>query len=211
MSDYLNNISGDSDLDAILAEVKKSKTEEAVSLTDEPSKTWSLDDIDRLIANSNGEEYVPKPKKELTPAEDFERILSREFDTGMFTLKPLTEKKPEKEEMQDISSMSADFEVDGQEKFYEKEEIIDDFDSELFELETVIVPEDIPAPPPPMIAWQQTEPAEEKADDEAPEEIKDFFGEEKEEHITENDYKTRFFTKVGYRPVGNSKLGCDEV
>lgn len=196
LSDYLNNISGDSELDAILAEVKKTKTEEAVSLTDEPSKTWSLDDIDRLIANSNGEEYIPKPKKELTPAEDFERILSREFDTGMFTLKPLTQEEPEKEEMQDISSMSPDFEVDGQEKFYEKEEVIDDFDSELFELETVIVPEDIPAPPPPMFAWQQKEPVEEKADDETPEEIKDFFGETKEEHITENDYKTRFFSKL---------------
>lgn len=196
LSDYLNNKSGDSELDAILAEVKKTKTDESVSLTDEPSKTWSLDDIDRLIAHSNGEEYVPKPKKEPSPAEDFERILSREFDTGIFTLKPLTQEKPEKEEMQDISSMSADFEVDGQEKFYEKEEIIDDFDSELFELETVIVPEDIPAPPPPMFAWQQTEPAQKKADDDSPEEIKDFFGEEKEEHITENDYKTRFFSKL---------------
>ncbi len=196
LSDFLNNNLGDSELDAILAEVKKSKTEETVSLADEPSKTWSLDDIDRLIAQSNGEEYVPKPKKELTPAEDFERILSREFDTGMFTLKPLTQDKPEKEEMQDISSMSTDSEVDGQEKFYEKEEIIDDFDSELFELETVIVPEDIPAPPPPMFAWQETEKAEEKTVDETPEEIKGFFGEEKEEHITEDDYKTRFFSKL---------------
>ncbi len=209
MSDYLNNKSGDSELDAILAEVKKSKTEQAFSSAEEPSKTWSLDDIDKLIAQSNGEEYVPKPKKELTPAEDFERILSREFDTGIFTLKPLTQDKPEKEEMQDISSMSTDFEVDGQEKFYEKEEIIDDFDSELFELETVIVPEDIPAPPPPMFAWQETEKAEEKTVDETPEEVKGFFGEEKEEHITEDDYKTRFFTKLQLEHTAEIELDED--
>ncbi len=209
LSDYLNNKSGDSELDAILAEVRKSKTGQAVSSADEPSKTWSLDDIDKLIAQSNGEEYVPKPKKELTPAEDFERILSREFDTGMFTLKPLTQEKPEKEEMQDISSMSTDFEVDGQEKFYEKEEIIDDFDSELFELETVIVPEDIPAPPPPMFAWQETEKTEEKTVDETPEEIKGFFGEEKEEHITEDDYKTRFFSKLQLEHTAEIELPED--
>lgn len=209
MSDYLNNKSGDSELDAILAEVKKSKTEEAFSSSDEPSKTWSLDDIDRLIAQSNGEEYIPKPKKEPTPAEDFERILSREFDTGMFTLKPLTHDKPQKEEMQDISSMSTDFEVDGQEKFYEKEEIVDDFDSELFELETVIVPEDIPAPPAPMFAWQETEKTEEKHVDETPEEIKGFFGEEREEHISEEDYKTRFFTKLQLEHTAEVELDED--
>ncbi len=204
LSDYLNNKSGDSELDAILAEVKKTKTEEAVSLTEEPSKTWSLDDIDRLIAQSNGEEYIPKPKKQSVA----EELFGQGFDAGMFTVKPLNQEKPEKEEMQDISSMSSDFEVDGQEKFFEKEEIIDDFDSELFELETVIVPEDIPAPPPPMFAWQETEKKEEapeeKKSSETPDiyyeaEIPDseFFGasEEFNEHITENDYKTRFFSK----------------
>ncbi len=204
MSDYLSNKSGDSELDAILAEVKKSKAAQEAPTDDEPSKTWSLDDIDRLIAQSNGEEYVPKPKKEPTPDEDFERILSREFDTGMFTLKPLNEIKPEKEEMQDISSSSTDLEMDGQETFFEPEEVIDDFDSELFELETVIVPEDIPAPPPPMFAWQEPERKEEKKEEESKafyeEEISasEFFGtaEEKEEHIGEADYKTRFFSKL---------------
>ena len=157
MSDYLNRISGDSELDAILAEVKKSKAAEAVDETEEPSKTWSIDDIDKLIAETNGEEYVPAVKKEkLTPAEDFTRILSREFDTAIFTLRPMKEETEE------------------------KEDVIDDFDSELFELETVIVPEDIPAPPAPMFAWQETEKKEEKAEvkeDETPSEIKGFFGE----------------------------------
>ncbi len=212
MSDYLNGKSADSELDAILAEVKKSKAAEEASADGEPSKTWSLDDIDRLIAQSNGEEYVPKPKKEPTPAEDFERILSREFDTGMFTLKPLGEIREEKEEMQDVFSTSSELEVDGQEKFYEKEEIIDDFDSELFELETVIVPEDIPAPPPPMFAWQETEKKEEKTENsvfyekEIP--ASDFFGEaEKEEpHITEKDYKARFFSKPEIDDTGEIEL-----
>lgn len=200
MSDYLNNKSDESELDAILAEVKKSKTETVVPENDEPSKTWSLDDIDRLIAQSNGEEYIPRQKKEPIPEEEPKKIPSQEFDTGMFTVKPLTQDKPKKKEMQDISSMSTDAEVDGQEKFFDEDEFVDDFDIELFELETVIVPEDVPAPPQPMFAWQGTEKKE------------DFHGEAKlsenniptpeiivntdgEEHITENDYKTRFFSK----------------
>ncbi len=188
LSDYLNNKSGESELDAILAEVKKSKAEEIISETDEPSKTWSLDDIDRLIAQSNGEEYVPKQKKEKTPDEEFEEAFGQGFDTGMFTVKPLTQDKPEKEEMQDISSMSSDFEVEGQEKFFEEEEPVDDFDIEFFELETVIVPEDVPAPPQPMFAWQEAEKKEEPPVPEAPVKTE-------EEHITVADYKTRFFSK----------------
>ncbi len=209
LSDFLNNNSGDSEIDAILAEVKKSKADQGVS--DEPVKTWSLDDIDRLIAQSNGEEYVPEPpKSKPTPAENFEKILSGEFDTGIFTVKPLAHDKPEKEEMQDISSTSTDTEVDGQEKFFEEEEHTDDFDIELFELETVIVPEDIPAPPPPMFAWQETEKPEEPKEETKPSQktvfyeeipVEELFGtgtaeKPKEEHITEDDYRTRFFTKL---------------
>lgn len=194
MSDYLKNTSDDSELDAILAEVKNSKQFADVT-QEEPAKTWSMDDIDRLIANANGEEYVPKPKKEPTPAEDFDRILSREFDTGIFTVKPLAqEEKEEKEEFQDISSSSLDAEVDGQEKFYEPEEV---FDESFFEIETVIVPEDAPKPAAPMFAWQE---------EKKPEEPEKKFYEEKiaaeepapkeEEHISEADYRTRFFTTL---------------
>ena len=94
MNDNTKRSSGDSELDAILDEVKKSKQQaEMQEKEQEPSKTWSLEDIDRLIAEENGEEYVPKPKKAPTPAEDFERILRREFDTGMFTVKPISEEK----------------------------------------------------------------------------------------------------------------------
>lgn len=197
------NKNSDREIDEILAEVKKSKqnTEHEAS---EPSKTWSLDDIDRLIAEENGEEYVPKSTKPLTPAEDFERILSREFDTGMFTLKPMAEQAEPEEEMQDISSTSADAEVEGQESFFDPTQ--EDFDESMFELETVIVPEDIPEPSSLRFAWQ--EPEKPAAPKKEPAKINNFFDEEvaaaeffakkqseapKEEHIKETDYRTRFF------------------
>ncbi len=202
LDEYINKSSRGDELEEILAQVRKSK--QTSDETDVPSKTWSIDDIDKLIAQTNGEEYVPKAEKPVTPAQDFERILSREFDTGMFTLKPITEEPAV--EMQDISSVSEDSDVDGQERFFEKE---DDFDESLFEIETVIVPEDIPEPAPAMFAWQ--EPEKKPAKKKEPSEIKvfyegdssaaDFFGkaeEKKEEpvHIKESDYKTRFFTTL---------------
>ncbi len=207
LNDYLKTTSGDSELDAILAEVKKSK-QNTVASEQEPAKDWSMDDIDRLIAQSNGEEYVPKVKKAPTPAEDFERILSREFDTGIFTVKPLTEEKPETEEILDISSSSPESEVDGQETFFEKEEDI--FDESLFEIETVVVPEDIPEPSSFRFAWQEPEKKAEEPKKTAPE-IKtfyegdtpaaDFFAKKEEkkeepEHIKESDYRTRFFSTL---------------
>ena len=89
----INGMSSDSELDAILEEVRRGTlTADSAEEESEPSKTWSLDDIDRLIAQTNGEEYVPKKKEPLTPAEDFKRILRRsEMDTEMFTVKPLSE------------------------------------------------------------------------------------------------------------------------
>ena len=208
MNEYKNNTSGN-EIDEILAEVRKSK-QEAQQSNDEPSKTWSLDDIDRLIAQSNGEEYVPKPKKEPTPAEDFKKILSREFDTGIFTVRPMGTES-QQEEMQDISSSSGEVEVEGQETFFSKEEE-EVFDESLFEIETVIVPEDVPEPSTLRFAWQEQE--EKPVEKKEPPQIKafyegeaapsDFFAKkaeetekkEKNEHITESDYKTRFFTTL---------------
>lgn len=200
MSDYLKR-NTDSEIDEILAQVKKTNSV-AEAEQEAPSKTWSLDDIDRLIAQANGEEYVPQVKKTPTPAEDFERILSREFDTGMFTLRPMEETAP-KPEMQDISSTSGESEVDGQETFFNAEE--DDFDESLFEIETVIVPEDEPKPTGVVFAWQE-QPADEEPAPKEPPEIKtfyegetsatDFFGkkpDEKSEETRVIDYKTRFF------------------
>ena len=200
LSDYLNNTLGD-EIDDILAQVRNSNQ----TLEEEPSKTWSLDDIDRLIAQSNGEEYVPAPKKAPTPAEDFERILSREFDTGIFTVRPMDE-VPSKTEMQDISSTSGEDEVDGQETFFDGSEE-EDFDESMFEIETVIVPEDIPQPHA-MFAWQEAEKEPEKPEDE-PAQVKMFYEdettvidlfapkqEEKKESENKIDYRTRFFEKL---------------
>ena len=202
-------MTSDGNVDDILAEVRGSKKAEGAA--DEPSKTWSMEDIDRLIAQSNGEEYVPAPpKKAPTPAEDFERILSREFDTGIFTVRPIGE-TPEKPEMQDISSMSGEDEVDGQETFFDGTE--EEFDESLFEIETVVVPEDAPRPAGTMFAWQTPAAEPEEPEDKGPAEIMtfyegetaaaDFFAEfaegkpapekKPEEKI---DYRTRFFEKL---------------
>ncbi len=201
------NASGNDELEAILAQVKKSKQDSEVQ--ESPAKTWSLDDIDKLIARTTGEEYVPRETTPSTPAKDLEKILSREFDTGIFTVKPITEEK--KPEMQDISSVSEDSDVDGQERFFEKEY---EFDEALFEIETVIVPEAIPEPTSLRFAWQEPEKKEEKKPEKKsePSEIKLFYeGEadaseffakpgkkEPEEpvHIKESDYKTRFFSTL---------------
>ena len=201
LSDYLNNTSGN-EIDDILAQVRNSNQ----TTEEEPSRTWSLDDIDRLIAQSNGEEYVPAPKKAPTPAEDFERILSREFDTGIFTVRPMAETAP-KPEMQDISSTSGEDEVDGQETFFDGSEE-EEFDEAMFEIETVIVPEDIPKPHA-MFAWQETEKEPEKPEEKGPSEIKMFYDdettvidiftqkqEEKKEPENKIDYRTRFFEKL---------------
>jgi hypothetical protein len=91
----------------------------------------------------------------------------------MFTLKPLSPEKEEvenKDEYTDISSTSLDSDLDGQEKFYEPEEV---FDESYFEIETVIVPEDEPKPASPMFAWQEKEPDKPKKTE--PSQIKTFY------------------------------------
>ena len=193
-------MSSDSELDAILEEVRRGTlTAEEES---EPSKTWSLDDIDRLIAQTNGEEYVPKKKEPLTPAEDFKRILRRsEMDTEMFTVKPLSEMSEPEPESRDISSVSEEAEVEGQETFFSSDN--NDFDESLFEIETVIVPEDIPEPPPIEKPEEPKGPPTIKPFYEGDSPASEFFKkkdepqpEKKPEHIGENEYRTRFFTKL---------------
>ena len=199
----INGISSDSELDAILEEVRRGTlTADSAEEESEPSKTWSLDDIDRLIAQTNGEEYVPKKKEPLTPAEDFKRILRRsEMDTEMFTVKPLSELSEPEPESRDISSVSEEAEVEGQETFFSDDS--DDFDESLFEIETVIVPEDIPEPPPIEKPEEPKGPPTIKPFYEGDSPASEFFKkkdelqqEKKPEHIGENEYRTRFFTKL---------------
>lgn len=199
----INGISSDSELEAILEEVRRGTlTADSAEEESEPSKTWSLDDIDRLIAQTNGEEYVPKKKEPLTPAEDFKRILRRsEMDTEMFTVKPLSELSEPEPETRDISSVSEETEVEGQETFFSSDS--DDFDESLFEIETVIVPEDIPEPPPIEKPEEPKGPPTIKPFYEGDSPASEFFKkkdepqpEKKPEHIGENEYRTRFFTKL---------------
>ena len=199
----INGMSSDSELDAILEEVRRGTlTADSAEEESEPSKTWSLDDIDRLIAQTNGEEYVPKKKEPLTPAEDFKRILRRsEMDAEMFTVKPLSEMSEPEPESRDISSVSEEAEVEGQETFFSSDN--DDFDESLFEIETVIVPEDIPEPPPIEKPEEPKGPPTIKPFYEGDSPASEFFKkkdepqpEKKPEHIGENEYRTRFFTKL---------------
>lgn len=199
----INGMSSDSELEAILEEVRRGTlTADSAEEESEPSKTWSLDDIDRLIAQTNGEEYVPKKKEPLTPAEDFKRILRRsEMDTEMFTVKPLSELSEPEPESRDISSVSEEAEVEGQETFFSSDS--DDFDESLFEIETVIVPEDIPEPPPIEKPEEPKGPPTIKPFYEGDSPASEFFKkkdepqpEKKPEHIGENEYRTRFFTKL---------------
>ena len=99
MSDVLfGTDTGEEELDAILDEVRGGKEKPA---DEEPARTWSMDDIDRLIADSNGEDYVPSQQKKTEDSEKFKRFFPDEFDESLFSIQPITEDAPE---MQDVSS-----------------------------------------------------------------------------------------------------------
>ena len=137
MSDYIKNGSGD-ELDAILNEVRNRQSL-LDSEAEAPSKTWSIDDIDRLIAETNGEEYVPPVREEKSSSQSLESILGDEFDAGLFTIRPMGEER-KAAEMQDISSSSGDAEVDGQETFEEEF-----FDESIFDIEKAVRPAELSA------------------------------------------------------------------
>ena len=139
MSDFINPDSKDEELEKILSEVRGAET----GSDDKPSKEWSLDDIDRLIAEESGGEFTPAEKKE-SAAERLEKMLAgSEFDEGMFTLKTDTDEEPE-EEIPEPTDIFSGSEVAGQEMFFEDEG--DGFDPFSFEMETVVMPDDVPEP-----------------------------------------------------------------
>ena len=111
---------------------------------------------------SSGEEYVSSVKEsESSSAKGIESIL--DFDTDLFTIRPMGEER-KVDEMQDISSSSGDAEVDGQETFYGE----DDFDESIFDIETVVVPEDEPEEEPRIFRYFRPvpeEPVEEKKEE----------------------------------------------
>ncbi len=183
MSDYLNSNTQDDELEAILNEVKG---EEA-----EPSKDWSMADIDRLIAETNGEDYdleAVEQKEEIPNS--VSRFFSSEYNENMFTVKSIPEEKPE---IEDISSGESE-EVDGQESFFTSEE--DAFDPDSFELETFVMPED---EQPEVIKKYNSAPA--------PKEAPSFTVQEKNEEPKDEskeviDYKERFFKKLTLEDIG---------
>ncbi len=183
MSDYLNSNSQDDELEAILNEVNG---EEA-----EPAKDWSMADIDRLIAETNGEDYdLETIEQEEEVPNNVSRFFSSEYNENMFTVKSIPEEKPE---IEDISSGEPE-EVDGQESFFPKEE--DTFDPDSFELETFVMPED-----------DQNDGIKNYNSAPTPKEAPSFtVQEKKEEPKDENkeiiDYKERFFKKLTLEDIG---------
>ncbi len=142
MSDVLNPGSRDDELEQILKQVRAEKT--AGSEEIEPEKEWSMADIDRLIAEESGEKYVPTEPKKDSATDRLEKMLSSsKYDESIFTIKDEAQETaaPAAEEMTDIFSGS---EVEGQEMFFDEDELIDDFDPDLFSLETIVMPDSVP-------------------------------------------------------------------
>lgn len=127
MSDYIDSLFGQEDeLDSIIREVRNSEIEQvqesAQEVTEVASETdsseWSIEDIDRLLAGESRE----KPQ---------------ELDSSLFSIRPIVE-KTEEPEILDI--VSGDYEVEGQETLFDDEP--QEFDLDLFDLETVVIPEE---------------------------------------------------------------------
>lgn len=186
MSDLWNSVSQDDELEAILNEVRGSAASEA---EDTSVREWSEDDIDRLVAQANGEEYVPRESKADEIDEKLRQLFGDELDTELFSVQPINEDEAVsfEDEMTDIFSGA---EVDGQQLLYEKEEPLDEFDPELFSLETVFMPDDIPVvenkyPPAP--------PKPEKTGPLPPNIVPDEKSEEEQKVI---DYRKKFYEKL---------------
>ena len=186
MSDYPVTNSNNDELDAILNEVKSGNFT-ADPVDEAPSKEWTMADIDRLIAGTEGEEYIPEVDS--TPAgDDISGLFSGEFDADMFTVRPI---EAEKEEIEDISSGVE--EVEGQELLYSQE---DDFDADSFELEAIEITDDEPSDI--FSSSYQQEMVEQSKEEEAviaPEPEKT-----EEEKIV--DYRERFFKKLTLEDIG---------
>ncbi|MBR4727804.1 MAG: hypothetical protein IK080_07935 [Clostridia bacterium] len=157
-------------IDAILEEVRRAREtgelspQETPAAEDAPARDWSMDEIDRLIAQTVGEDYEPSVAAEpwipdepaaqpellpgmfsALPTPDPEDLPAAEEaddentpDDALFTVAPILPSP----EIQDISSDSGEHEMDGQEVFEQFDE--DSFAD--FEIDTILMPEDIPAP-----------------------------------------------------------------
>ena len=148
MSDFTNTDLQNEELEKILSEVRSSEgLPEAGDADGTPSKEWSLEDIDRLIAEESGESFEPSEPKTRSAAQKLEQMLSgSEYDEGMFTLKTDDFDLSAEEEIPEPTDIFSGGEVFGQEMFFEDDGIADDFDPSNFELETVVMPDAAPDP-----------------------------------------------------------------
>lgn len=155
MSDFDFSAIGGAALDDILNEIRAKKETDGEAETSSAARVWSMDAIDRLIADTDKEKPAPAPFAPPPPpvpesrviepspvARDsgVSRFLSNEFDSSIFTVEIPSPEPPSP--LPDIfsSSHSAPAEVDGQESFFTPAAS----EPERFELETVTVPEDTP-------------------------------------------------------------------
>ncbi len=161
MSGFDNSAVSSATLDAILDEIKSKKTEKTSAGPSGAARTWSMDDIDRLIADTGKDKAAkplynpPKPMAEPpAPPRAFEpspvaqesglsRFLSSEFDSSIFTVEAPAPELPRP--LPDVFSDSRQLlpEVEGQETFFEP--IVSE--PEVFEIETVVVPDEAPPVP----------------------------------------------------------------
>ena len=194
MSDFFDVGSQNDELEAILNEVKSGNftaDEAKEAKPDEPSKAWSMTDIDKLIADAQGEEYTPEPETQSESAEDkLSRFFADEYDENLFTVKPITEEKVD--ELEDISSGFE--EVDGQENLFSFDE--DDFDADTFELEAIEISEDDGGD---IFSSSFIEEEQEQAEEAA--DAKPQTSEEDEQQKIV-DYRERFFKKLTLEDIG---------
>lgn len=194
MSDFWDK-NQDDELEAILNEVRGAS---AASDEDEKSeKEWSADDIDRLIAEAKGEEYIPAEPVKSDLDEKLKRFFGDELDTELFSVKPIEEEEEIETEIESEDISSGD-EVEGQEMFFEKSEPVDDFDPELFSLETVFMPDSVPQKEEPK--YNNAAPRQEESFPLPPNIVPEEKAEEKVEEKTEEekviDYRKKFFEKL---------------
>ena len=124
MSDFLNSGSRDDELEQILRQVRAEKSEGTPDI--EPEKEWSMADIDRLIAEESGEEYVPEEPKKESAADRLEKMLgSSGYDDSIFTIREDSGDSGY-DAADDLTDIFSGSEVDGQEVFFEEDEVMMD-------------------------------------------------------------------------------------
>lgn len=195
MSDLFKKNSTDDELEAILASVKELSGKEEEDSSAEV-KEWSREDINRLIAATSGEEYVPVERETPKYEQEIAKFIPSELNTEIYSVKPMGEQESDESDRDVFSGYS---EVDGQEELFQKSPVVDDFDPDTFELETVIIPDDVhksdskfggrtPVSRSTPTGIEDYEPLFEET-------------QEKSEEEKIADYKTRFFTKIDPKDI----------